>query len=158
MTIPILLLSKSNILIHTVLNSCTITYNRQLATCLSTPCLTLLLNRRRAITAVCRENTWLGSRAERVIYKSRCHTERTPAEALNSLQFAYPERLTMWERTLFCIFFWFILSVSTRLLIYICFSELVCLFVFFFVGETHRYCVIHSLMHENKYPMMRNFV
>lgn len=55
----------------------------------------------------------------------------------------------MREDLILHFFFWFILSVSTRLLIYIYIyvfqNWFVCLF-FFFVGETHRYCVIHSLI------------
>ena len=83
---------ESNVPIHTVLNGRINTYNRQpLPICLSTPCLTLLLHRRPAISVTSHHST----RAERVNRAATLRVfftaERTPAEALNSLQFAYPE-------------------------------------------------------------------
>lgn len=97
--------------------------------------------------------------------KSRCHTarftaERTPAEALNSLQFAYPEINDEKGGTpLFaskCILgfdiFFFLVFEFGGLFFLRSRSSLV-----LYVSSSGKRNGVRGLMHENKYPMMRNW-
>lgn len=58
--------AESNVPIHTVLSGRIIPTTVSLAVCLSTPCLTLLLHRRPAISVTSHQSTWVCARAERV--------------------------------------------------------------------------------------------
>lgn len=113
------------------------TYNRvSLPVCLSTPCLTLLLHRRPATIRHVSPRAPDSAPVQNAYNRAaRFTAERTPAEALNSLQFAYPEINDEKGDPAFYLFIFFsllnaVLGFLIYMYIFFLYSNLVVVFFF----------------------------